>query len=104
MVSAWDSHPTVTVVDTLIVSGNLAPAGGTELALNFPQSSAEERSILEPEVRSNPDVGLAEWTGMGLRKALRWPVDGKTYSASGLVKRILFQYVHDVDTLPGPRY
>ena len=31
-------------------------------------------------------------------------MDGKTYPASGLVKRILSQYVHDVDTLPGPRY
>jgi hypothetical protein len=89
-------------VTILLEAGAIEP--GTELALNFPQFSAEERSILEPEVRSNPDVGLAEWTGLGLRKALRWPVDGKTYSASGLVKRILSQYVHDVDTLPGPRY
>ena len=61
-------------------------------------------AILQPEVWSNPDVGLAEWTGLRLRKALRWRIDGKTYSASGLVKRILSQYVHDVDTLPGPRY
>jgi hypothetical protein len=29
MVSAWDGHPTVTVVDTLIVTGNLAPAGSS---------------------------------------------------------------------------
>lgn len=59
---------------------------------------------IEPKVQSNPEVGLAEWTVMGLRKALRWRVDGKTYSASGLVKHILLLYVHNVDTLPGPRY
>jgi len=44
---------------------------GTELRLNLAQFSAEERAALEPEVQSNPDVGLTEWTGMGLLKALR---------------------------------
>jgi putative transposase len=31
-------------------------------------------------------------------------VNGKTYSASGLVKHILSLYGHDVDSLAGPRY
>ena len=44
---------------------------GTELRLNLAQFSAEERAALEPEVHSNPDVGLAEWIGMGPLKALR---------------------------------
>jgi hypothetical protein len=77
---------------------------GTALRLNLAQLSAEERAVLEPEIQNNPELGLAEWTGMGLRKALRWRMDGNTYSASGLVKHILSLYVHDVDTLAGPRY
>jgi hypothetical protein len=64
---------------------------------------AEVFHVLEPEIKGNPELGLAEWTGIGLRKAIRWRVDGKTYSASGLVKHILSKDVHDVDTLAGPQ-
>jgi hypothetical protein len=93
------SRNTVTI---LLEADAIEP--GTELRLNLAQFSAEERAALEPEVQSNPDVGLAEWTGMGLLKALRWRVDGKTYSASGLVKHVLSLHVHEVDTLAGPKY
>ena len=38
---------------------------GTELSLNLGQFSREERAVIEPAVQSNPEVGLAEWTGHG---------------------------------------
>jgi hypothetical protein len=41
---------------------------------------------------------------LGLRKAIRWRVDGKTYSATGLVKHILVLNALDVHLLPGSRY
>ncbi len=41
---------------------------------------------------------------MGLRNAIRWRVDGKTYSATGLVKHILDLNGCGVHNLAGPRY
>jgi hypothetical protein len=49
-------------------------------------------------------MGLAEWTGLGLRKVIRWRMDGKDYSATGLVKHILSLHGCDIHPLPGPRY
>jgi hypothetical protein len=89
-------------VTILLEANTIDP--GTELRLNLNQFTPEERAIIEPEVQSNPDVGLAEWTGLGLRKAIRWRMDGKEYSATGLVKRILSRYDCDIHALPGPRY
>jgi hypothetical protein len=76
----------------------------TELRLNLDQFSPDDRTVIEPEVKDNPEAGVAEWTGLGLRKALRWRADGKTYSATGLVKHILVLNALDVHPLPGPRY
>jgi len=89
-------------VTILLETGAIEP--GTELRLNLSQFSLEERAIIEPELRGNPDVGLAEWTGLGLRKALRWREDGKTYSTTGLTKRILGLHDCEIHALPGPRY
>lgn len=88
---------------TMLVEAN-AIEPGTVRKLNFDQFSPEERAVTEPEVEANPDMGLAEWTGLGLRKALRWRADGKTYSATGLAKHILEVHGCEVHTLAGPRY
>jgi hypothetical protein len=69
----------------------------SSIRLNLGQLSAERRSALEQEIRSNPEVGMAAWTSMGLRKAIRWREYGKTYSSSWLAK-----YTHGVDTLAEP--
>lgn len=89
-------------VTILLEAGAIEP--GTELKLDLNAFSLEERAIIEPEVQSNPDVGLAEWTGLGLHKALRWRVDSKAYSATGLVKHILSLHGCDLHALPGPVY
>jgi hypothetical protein len=81
-----------------------AIGSGTELRLNLDQFSPEERMVVEPAIQNNPEAGVAEWTGLGLRKALRWRADGKTYSATGLVKHILVLNSCDIHPLPGPRY
>ena len=56
-------------VTMLLEAGAIEP--GTQFGLNLDQFSPEERTILQPKVQSNPDLGLAEWTGLGLRNALR---------------------------------
>ncbi len=89
-------------VTILLEAGAIDPA--TELRLNLNAFSPEERALIEPEVQSNPDVGLAEWTRLGLRKALRWRVDSKVYSATGLIKHILSLHGCDLHALPGPKY
>ncbi len=93
------SRNTVTI---LLEANAIEP--GTELRLNLEQFSPEERAVIEPEVQNNPEAGLAEWTGLGLRRAIRWRVDGKLYSATGLVKHMLVLNGCDVHPLPGPRY
>jgi hypothetical protein len=89
-------------VTFLLEAGVIEP--NTALKLNLSAFSAEEQAIIEPEVESNPEVGLAEWTGLGLHKALRWRVDNKVYSATGLIKHILSLHGCGLHALPGPRY
>jgi hypothetical protein len=89
-------------VTILLEAGVIEP--NTALKLNLSAFSAEEQAIIEPEVESNPEVGLAEWTGLGLHKALRWRVDNKVYSATGLIKHILSLHGCGLHALPGPRY
>jgi hypothetical protein len=76
----------------------------TELSLNLSRFKPEEREAIEPEVRSTPAIARAYWTGLGSRRALRWQHDGKTYSATGLIKHILEIHGCEVHALPGPRY
>jgi hypothetical protein len=91
-----------TIVTMLLEAG--AIESGAELRLNLDQFSPEEREVINRAVQDHPDVGLAEWTGLGIRKALRWRKDGNAYSATGLVKQILDVNGCEVHTLAGPRY
>jgi hypothetical protein len=88
---------------TILLEAN-AIEPGTLVRLNLDQFSPEERAAIESGVQNRPEVKLAEWTGLGLRKALRWRVDGKYYSATGLIKHMLVLNGCDVHPLPGPRY
>ena len=88
---------------TILLEAN-AIEPGTELRLNLEQFSPDERTVVEPAIQTNPGAGVAEWTGLGLRKALRWRADGKTYSATGLVKHVLVLNSLNVHPLPGPRF
>ncbi|MGN6256848.1 MAG: hypothetical protein ACTHN3_03730 [Solirubrobacterales bacterium] len=62
---------------------------GTELSL-IPQSFSEkQRPVIEAKIEENPDYGKVLWTGKGSRHAIKWKLDGNTYSVSGLVAHML---------------
>ncbi len=90
------------VVTTLLAAGAIEP--GTELNLKFNAFTQEQRKVIEEGVRRSPNVGVAEWTGLSLGKALRWTEDGSTYSSTGLVRRILKQHGFESYAVAGPTY
>ena len=94
------------VVAELLSAGTIEP--GTELTLKLDQFTREEQSLVRPGLESNAAVEQAEWTGLGLRKALRWRKDNELYSASKLIVKILQEYgarsQDDPGSAPGPRY
>ena len=63
----------------------------------------EWRPQVEKLLEIEPDAGLAEWTGISLRKALKWSRDGQYYSCSGLVETLLLELGFEA-SLPGPQY
>lgn len=77
---------------------------GTELELELDAFTQEERALIEQKVKSDPEVGKAEWTGLSSRKAIRWRGDGQQYSASRLVVKILQEQGFDRRAVPGPCY
>lgn len=87
------------VVTELLAAGTIEP--GTELRLKLDQFTREEQSLVRPRLEKDPLVGLAEWTGLGLRKALRWRKDNELYSASLLVVKILQVYGARSEDAPG---
>lgn len=94
------------VVTELLTAGVIEP--GTELKLKFEQLTKEERKLVGPGLQSDPLVGQAEWTGLGLRKALRWRKDNGLYSATGLLVKILQEHgarpKNDPGSAPGPSF
>lgn len=46
-------------------------------------------------------MGLAEWTGLGLRKALRWSKGNELYPASNLIVKILQEHGARSEDDPG---
>lgn len=87
------------VVAELLEAGAIEP--GIELKLKIEQFTREEQSLVRPALENDPLVGLAEWTGLGLRKALRWRKDNQLYSASLLVVKILQEYGARSEDNPG---
>ena len=87
---------------TVIIETGALPAG-TELRLHLPALTVEWREQVEKLLEEDPDVGLAEWSGISLRKALRWKRDSRYYSASGLVETLLSELGFS-SSVPGPQY
>ncbi len=85
----------------ILESAALAP--GTELTLHLPALTAEWREQVEKVLETEPSAGKAEWTGISLRKALKWKRDGSYYSASGLVEALLTELGFSA-SVPGPQY
>ena len=90
------------VVTELLSAGAIEP--GTELKLRLEAFTQAQREVIESELAHKPEVGVAEWTGLSLSKAVRWREDGKTYSATGLVLRILERYGQRTKSVAGPSY
>jgi hypothetical protein len=90
------------VVTELVVAGAIQV--GTELRLRFDAFTQAQRAAIEDGIRRDPDLGMAEWTGLSLSKALRCRKDGKMYSATGLVLRILDKHGYETNSVPGPQY
>lgn len=81
-----------------------AVESGTELKLRMGSFTQGQREAIKGGMADDPDVGVAEWTGLSLSKAVRWRKDGKTYSATGLVLRILELHGHRTKSVAGPNY
>jgi hypothetical protein len=74
-------------VTVLTETNALTP--GAEVRLGPHTMPAEWRAGVEALLEAEPEAGIAEWTGLGLRNALRWRRNGKTYSCTGLVYELL---------------
>ena len=90
------------VVAQLLEANEIEP--GTELKLELDAFTQEERGLIERKVKSDPEIGKAEWTGLSSRKAIRWRGDGQEYSATKLVVKILQEQGFDRRAVLGPCY
>jgi hypothetical protein len=77
---------------------------GDVVRLKLDALTLEWRPFVEKLISSEPDVEIAEWTGISLRQALRWRRDGHYYSCSGLVEAILREVGFDGVSIPGPQF
>lgn len=76
---------------------------GTELRLHLPAFSSEQREQVEKLLSSEPETGIAHWTGKSLLRALEWKRDGEEYSASRLVEALLTE-LGMYAPVAGPQY
>jgi len=90
------------VVTELLAAGAIEP--GTKLRLKLEAFTQAQREAIEGGLTQDPAIGIADWTGLSLNKVVRWREDGKTYSATGLILRILERHGHNVKAAPGPIY
>lgn len=89
----------VTVLDE---AGVIAVDG--DVPMNLPAFTPEQRLAIERRIASSPAYGTAQWTGLGIKQALRWKHDGHLYSCSGLVVKVLKDVGFNPGTVPGPDY
>jgi hypothetical protein len=89
----------VTVLDE---AAALAP--GTPIVMHLDAFTPEQRMEIERQIEADPAYGLAEWTGLGIRQALRWKADGNLYSCSGLIWKVLDDLGFNPGSVPGPGY
>ncbi len=89
-------------VTVITEAGALRP--GDALDLNLDAFTVEQRALVEPLIAQEPDAALAEWTGEGIRRALRWRRDGNVYSCSKLIWVLLDSLRADPGAIPGPDF
>jgi len=77
---------------------------GTEIPLHVGAFTPPQRAAIEARIAASPDYGVAEWTGLGIRQALRWKHDGQLYSCSGLIWKVLDDLGFNPGSVPGPDY
>jgi hypothetical protein len=75
-----------------------------EVPLNMAAFSPEQRDAVQARIAGSPGYGVAIWTGLSIRQALRWMHDGELYSCSGLIWKILNELGFDPGSIPGPEY
>ncbi|MDP9437596.1 MAG: hypothetical protein M3P49_02460 [Actinomycetota bacterium] len=90
------------VVGQLLGASAVEP--GTEISLRLSAFTLEERDVVEAALQQDPEIGLAQWTGLSPLKALRWRKDGVEYSATRLILEILREQGLQRRSVPGPRY
>jgi hypothetical protein len=90
------------VVTELLAASVIEP--GTELQLRLDAFTQAQRAAIEEGIQRDPELSVAEWTGLSLNKALRWRKDGNMYSSTGLVLRLLELHGHQSASVPGPQY
>jgi len=83
-------------------AGLLAP--GDEVTMNLGAFSAADLPVVQAAIGKDPPIGVAEWTGLGIRNALRWRHDGKLYSCTGLIETLREQLGLKRTAIPGPDY
>lgn len=74
-------------VPRLLEAGMLPP--GAKLVLKLDTFTQKERDRVGKLLESDPPAGEAEWTGATANSALKWRKDGKTYSASLAIVKVL---------------
>jgi hypothetical protein len=77
---------------------------GDVLNLKIDAFTAEQRPKIEELIEADPRISRATWTGLASQKALRWEHDGRSYSPTGIIVKILNQAGIDVKAVPGPDY
>jgi hypothetical protein len=77
---------------------------GDDVLLNLEAFTLEQRTAIEERIAVDADFGLAIWSGLGIRQALRWKEDGQLYSATGLIGEILKDLGFNPGPIPGPEY
>lgn len=87
------------IVSELLAADAIEP--GTEIRLKLDSFNSEEQDLIKSGLEKNPLIGQAEWTGLGLRKALRWRKDNELYSTTKLVVKILQEHGARPESNPG---
>jgi hypothetical protein len=87
-------------VTVLTETSALAP--GQAVRLNLDAFNADQRPKIERQLEESADYGVADRTGQGIRKALRWRHDQKIYSCSGLIYGMLESLGFVPGSIPGP--
>lgn len=88
---------------TVLTEADAIPVGA-DVPLNLQAFTPDQRAAIEAQITASPAFGVAEWTGRGIKNALRWKHDGGLYSCSGLIWKMLDDLEFNPGSIPGPDY